>query len=50
MTATTGGATTTTSDTTTATSAATITFSPSSRGGIELSSQPVWEELATNTG
>jgi hypothetical protein len=50
MTATTGGATTTTSDTTTATSAATITFSPSSGGGIELSSQLVWEELATNTG
>jgi hypothetical protein len=50
MTTTTGGATTTTSDTTTTTSAATITFSPSSRGGIELSSQLVWEELATNTG
>jgi hypothetical protein len=49
MTTTTGGATTTTSDTTTTTSAATITFSPSS-GGIELSSQLVWEELATNTG
>jgi hypothetical protein len=40
---------TTTSDTTTTTSAATITFSPSSVG-IELSSQLVWEELATNTG
>jgi hypothetical protein len=49
MTTTTGGATTTTGDTTTTTSAATITFSPSS-GGIELSSQLVWEELATNTG
>ena len=50
MTTTTGGATTTTGDTTTTTSAATITFSPSSGGGIELSSQLVWEELATNTG
>jgi hypothetical protein len=49
MTTTTRGATTTTSDTTTTTSAATITFSPSSVG-IELSSQLVWEELATNTG
>jgi hypothetical protein len=50
MTTTTGGATTMTGDTTTTTSAATITFSPSSGGGIELSSQLVWEELATNTG